>query len=138
MQDFSDFIGLVNDMMDEFGSTGILLTQLDAGEYDPATGTANVITGEIPIRCIFMDLTLQSNGSGTRDRTLIQDGDKVLYVSPSAALIPALMPNGVLEVDSSDDKVVVGGYTYSVVTSKVIDPTASGTNPIMFELYLRR
>lgn len=138
MQDFSDFIDAINEMMDDFGTTGMLVTQLDAGEYDPETGMNTVITGEIPIRCILMDLTLQSNGAGTRDKTLIQDGDKVLYVRPSDTLLPILMPNGILEFDSSDDKIKVGGVTYGVVTAKVLDPMATGTLPIMFELYLRR
>jgi hypothetical protein len=138
MQDFSDFIGLVNDMMDEFGTVGTLVVNLEGDGYDPATGTTNSVTADIPIKCIIMDLTLQSNGAGTRDKTLIQDGDKVLYVRPSDELLPILMPDGILAVDSSDDKVVVGGHTYDVVTTKVLDPTASGTKPIMFELYIRR
>ena len=138
MQDFSDFIGAINEMMDDFGTSGFLITQLGAGEYNPATSTTEVITGEIPIRCILMDLTLQSNGAGTRDKTLIQDGDKILYVRPSDELLPLLMPNGILEIDSSDDRVRVGGLVYDVVRTKVVDPSATGTKPIMFELYLRR
>jgi len=138
MQDFSDFIGMVNDMMDDFGSQGVLITQLSTGDYNPATGTNVVTNSEIPITCILMDLTLQSNGAGTKDKTLIQDGDKVLYVRPSTELLPILMPNGILEVDSADDKVIVGGFTYDIVTTKIIDPTASNTTPLLFELYLRR
>jgi hypothetical protein len=138
MQGFSDFIELVNSMMAEFGTTGVLVTHLADGEYDPATGTSAAITGDIPIKCILMDLTLQSNGASTRDGTLIRDGDKVLYVRPSDVLIPILMPNGILEIDSADDRVVVGGVSYRIVTSKVIDPSATGQNPIMFELYVRQ
>lgn len=136
--DFSDFFAMVNDMMDDFGSQGILVTKLANGEYDPATSTNNVITADIAITCILMDMTLQSNGAGTRDKTLIRDGDKVLYVRPSDELLPILMPNGILEVDSADDRVVVGGFTYDIVTTKIIDPTASNTRPLLFELYLRR
>lgn len=138
MERFSDFIGLVNSMMDDFGTTGVLTTHLADGEYDPATGTAAAITGDIPIRCIIMDLTLQSNGAATRDKTLIRDGDKVLYVRPSDVLLPLLMPNGILEIDSSDDRVVVGGISYRIVTTKIIDPSATGQNPVMFELYIRQ
>lgn len=138
MQDFSDFISTVNMMMDEFGTTGTLVTQLSTGEYDPATSTNTVVRGEIPIRCILMDLTLQSNGAGTKEKTLIQNGDKVLYVRPSDELLPILMPNGILEIDSSDDNVIVGGQSYGVVTAKVIDPSATGLKPVMFELYIRR
>lgn len=138
MRSFSDFTSLVNEMMDEFGSDAILITKLDGGAYDPATAKKSVVMGQITIKCIFMDLTLQSNGEGTRERSLIKAGDKVLYVRPSDELLPILMPDGILAVDSSDDKVIVGGHTYDIVTTKVVDPTASGTSPILFELYLRR
>lgn len=138
MQDFSDFAGLVSSMMDEFGGNATFITQIDTGEYNPATGTNTVVTSEIPIRAILMDLTLQSNGQGTKDKTLIQDGDKVLYVRPTDYLLPILMPDGVLVVDSADDRVIVGGIKYKVVTMKAIDPTASELQPLLYELYIRR
>jgi hypothetical protein len=138
MQDFSDLIGTVDAMIVDFGLDAMLVAQVDTGEYDPATATNTVVITEIPIRAILMELTLQSNGQGTRDKTLIMDGDKVLYTRPSGAAIAALMPNGVITVDSTDDRVIAGGVKYKVVTTKVVDPTGSGANPIMFELYLRR
>lgn len=138
MQDFKDFIGVVTTMIHDFGTTGILTTQPNDGEYDPATGTTNAVAGEVMVQCILMDLTLQSNGAGTLPKTLIQTGDKVAYVSPTALLVPVLMPDGVLRITASSDKFRAGGYTYGIVTTKVVDLSADGKSPIMFELYLRR
>lgn len=138
MRDFSDFIGGINGMMADFGLNAVLVTQLDMGEYDVVTGVKPVVTGNIPIRGIMMDLMLHSNGAGTRPNTTIQAGDKVFYVRPTDYLLPILMPDGVLAVDSTDDRVIVGSTTYKVVRTKTVDPTSSRTTPLMFELYLRR
>lgn len=128
MQDFSDFHEMVREMMKDFGTQGTLVSRT-GGDYDPATGEVSVSDTETSITCILMDMTLQSNGSGTKDKTLIQDGDKVLYVEPS--------PN-VQSIDSTSDKVVVGGITYDIVTMKMIDPTATNSSPLLYELYLRK
>ena len=137
MQNFSDFINTVNEMMSDFGAEAIYTTQIDLGEYDPLTATSSVSVSDIPITAILMDLTLRSNGMGTKDKTLIVDGDKILYVRPTDYLLPILMPGGTLSVDTSDDRVTIGGAVYKVVTMKSLNPTGS-TQPILFELYLRR
>lgn len=138
MRDYSDFAAGIDSMMADFGTNAFLVTQLDTGEYDAEAGVKPVVTSQIPIRGIIMDLTLQSNGLGTKVRTMIQAGDKVFYVKPTDYLLPILMPDGVLAVDSTDDRVVIGKATYKVVTMKIMDPDASGTAPILFELYLKR
>jgi len=138
MQDFKDFIGVVASMIHDFGTTGTLITQPNDGEYDPVTSSVSAVSGEVVVQCILMDLTLQSNGSGTLPKTLIQAGDKVAYVSPTALLIPALMPNGVLRITASSDRFSAGGHMYGIITTKVVDLSADGTQPILFELYLRR
>ena len=87
---------------------------------------------------ILMDLTLRSNGAGTKDKTLIMDGDKVFYTRPTDELSAALMPNGVMDISKSDNRVTIAGTTYKVVTIKWVDPMATMAVPVMFELYLRR
>ena len=138
MQDFTDFSATVSALLTEFGSAGFLITQLDAGEYDPATGSKSVITADIPVYGIVMDLSLQSNGWGTKTNTLIQNGDKLCYLRPSAELLPILMPDGILVVDPADDRIVFGGVAYKIFTVKVLDPASTGTKPLYYELYLRR
>ena len=138
MQDFTDFVDLVGNMIRDFGTTGVIQTQQDDGEYNPTTGMTNNVRGEVMVQCIVTDRTLQSNGAGVLDKTLIQAGDKMAYVSPTALLIPVLMPNGVLRVTGGSDRLVLGKYIYNIVTIKVLDLSGDGTNPILFELYLRR
>lgn len=138
MQDFSDFAATVSALLTEFGSPVILTTQLDAGEYDPATGMKSVITGDIPVYGIILDLTLQSNGLGAKPGTMIQSGDKLCYLRPSAELLPILMPDGILVVDPADDRVVFDRVVYKISTVKVLDPSSTGTKPLYYELYLRR
>lgn len=138
MQDFSDFILVVDDMIKDFGSVGVLTTQLESGDYDPSTAKNTVVTADITVYGIIMDLSLQSNGLGIKDKTLIQAGDKICYLRPSDELLPILMPDGILVIDPADDRVAFGNVTYKVVTVKVLDPTSSLTKPIYFELYLRR
>jgi hypothetical protein len=138
MSNFSDFIETVNALMEDFGLDATYTTIIGMGEYDPALGSAPVSVGEIPIRAIMIDATLQSNGLGVRANTNIVAGDKILYVRPTDYLLPILMPSGVLEVDTADDRVLVSGVSYKVVTMKAVDPNATGTNPILYELYIRR
>ena len=138
MQNFSDFSSVVNDMMADFGSAGILTTQLDFGEYDPTTGVKSVVTADMTVYGILMDLSLQSNGLGIKDKTLIQAGDKLCYLKPSEELLPILMPDGIVVVDPADDRIAFGDVIYKIVTVKVLDPTSSRTKPIYYELYLRR
>lgn len=138
MQDFNDFISVVGSMIHDFGTTGILLTQPKDVQYDPATGLIGNNTSEIMVQCVVMDLTLRSNGAGTKVKTIIQEGDKLAYVSPTALLLPVLMPNGVLQMTSSSDRFSVGGWVYNIFSVKVVDMSADGLSPIMFELYLRR
>ena len=138
MQDFSDFVDLVAAMIKDFGTTGVLTTQTDDGTYNPANGMSSVVSFDIMLQCIILDKTLTYNGAGNMSRRLIQEGDKLLYVSPSALLIPVLMPGGVLKLTSATDRITVGGYTFGIVKVKVIDLSSDGTKPILFELYLRK
>lgn len=138
MQDFSDFRDAVRDFMDEYGAEATYITQMDVGSYDPATATNTVNIGEFPVRAIMAELSLQSNGAKSKYRTVIREGDKMLYVEPTADMLPILFPSGMLEVDPTDDRIILGGVTYKVVTAKVVDPTAGLTLPILWELYVRR
>lgn len=138
MQDFSDFVDLVGDMIRDFGTTGILTTQAGNGEYDPATGMSDAVSSDIMIQCIIVDKTLTYNGAGVMKNRSIQEGDKLLYVSPTALLISSLMPNGVLKITASTDRITVGGNEFGIVKVKVVDMSGDGSRPILFELYLRR
>lgn len=138
MSDFSDFRAAVSGLMDDFGTTATYIAQIDTGEYDPATGQVSVTVGEYSVRAIMTDMTLRSNGQTVKSGTLIQEGDKLVFVEPTTELLPVLYPSGAIEADPTDDKIKVGSITYKVVSVKVVDPAATGTAPIVWELYVRR
>lgn len=99
----------------------------DIGEYDPAQGAPSATVTEIPVEAIMMDLTLQSNGASVKFGTQIEAGDKELYIRPIEEL-PTISP--------SSDTVKIGTTEYRIVTFKEVNPSAS--NPILFNLYIRR
>lgn len=103
------------------------------GEYDPATGRADTITDEIPVQAILMDLTLQSNGLSVKYNTLIEAGDKELYMRPPHKTQGSPTP---FEINPVSDKILVGGILYKIVTYKELNPT--GADPVLVTLYLRR
>jgi hypothetical protein len=71
-------------------------------------------------------------GDGTKDSTLIRQGDKLLFIRPPEKVDPYRLP---LVINPSEDRVVVGSTTYKIVTSKQTNPSA--TNCILYELYVR-
>jgi hypothetical protein len=103
--------------------------------YNPALGRASSVSSTLPCRGILFDLTLQSNGNQTMKDSLIQAGDKQLYIqpitkqdenfqSPPTRLIPG------------QDEVVIGSDVYRIVTFKEVNPSAADS--CLWELYIRR
>lgn len=105
-----------------------------SGTYNPATASLTSSASEtIEVNAILLDLTLQSNGQSTRFGTLVINGDKQLLVQPPNKANP-LAP--ALEINTATDRVVVNGVEYKIVTFKELNPT--GTDPIYYDLYIRR
>lgn len=129
---FGDFDGVVQEFMDDFGFTA---TYIKGGEgtYNTATGENVVTNEEIPVRAILMDRTLQSNGLGTQLGSLIQAGDKQLYIQPTQKTDTSATA---IVVNAAADRVRIGSVTYDIVTSKEINTTAD--DQILIELYIRR
>lgn len=130
--DFSDFHETVTAFMSEFGFSATYLKQ-GAGTYDPATSQNTAVVTEIPVQAILLDLTLKSNGLGTEAGSLIQAGDKQMFVRPTEQAKYRATPLG---VNPTGDRVQVGTVTYKIVTFKEINTTAS--EQILIELYIRR
>jgi hypothetical protein len=127
-----DFDATVLAFIQDYGTTFTLVKS--TGEaYDPATATVVQTTEDIPVQAILMDLTLQSNGLSVKYGTLIQAGDKELYMRPPHKTNPTLSP---VEIVPAIDKIVAGNIVYNIVTMKELNP--SGSDPILFTLYLRR
>lgn len=125
---FEDFDRTVLELMNEFGTTGKFV-KTKTGAYDPNTGTTTTVVVEATVQLIVMDLTLQSNGYSVKYGTMIQAGDKEIYIRPTDQM-------QLLGIDPATDAVKVGDVTYKVVTHKEVNPT--GTHPIVYSLYVRR
>lgn len=127
-----DFDHTVLEFIREYGFIAQYVKRIDGG-YNPATAAPTSTVVQIPVEAIMMDLTLSSNGLSTRFGTLVIAGDKQLLVRPPNKTNP-IAPS--LPIDTATDRVYVNGIEYKVVTFKEINPT--GTDPILFDLYIRR
>lgn len=127
-----DFHKVVLEFMREYSLIATYVSQTD-GAYDPSTGAVSSTKTEIEVEAILLDLTLSSNGLSTRHGQTIVAGDKQLVVRPPNQTDPLASP---LVINTATDRVIVNGQDYKVVTFKEINPT--GTEPILFDLYLRR
>ena len=125
-----DFDQVVLEFMNDYGFTATYL-KASSATYNPATGENTITVTEIPVQAIQMDLPLTRNGSSTASGTLIQDGDKQLFIRPTekSAILPLI-------IDPAADRVRIGTLEWGIVTSKEINPSAS--NQILIELYIRR
>lgn len=125
-----DFDRTVLEFVTEYPASATLMKQTE-GEYDPTTGTVETFVEEIPIQGIIMDLTLQSNGLSTKYNTLVETGDKEMFLRPPHKTNSLATP---VEITPSD-KILAGGTEYKVVTQKELNPT--GNDPVLVMLYLR-
>lgn len=107
------------------------------GTYDPETGNyvpAAVL--EFHLTGVLIDLSLKRDGMQVKTETMIQDGDKVLYIVPTQYMLEKLTPEGLYLENIASDRVKVGAVVYRVYNIKTTDP--AGTGGIVYELYLRR
>lgn len=107
----------------------------EASEYDVETSRLIEVKEVIPARGMLFDLTLQSNGTSTFRSTLIEAGDKQLFIQPPSkrgqyqdVTTDAIVPGR--------DTITINGDSYDVVTFKEINPTT--TNSTLWELYIRK
>jgi hypothetical protein len=100
--------------------------------YDDLTGVNTRTEVRIPCKAIFLDYQLRSSGDGTKPATLIQEGDKLLYMQPPNKADSLVAP---LVIDPSADRVEIEGVVYKIVIFKQTNPSAA--NCLLFELYLR-
>lgn len=104
-----------------------------AGPYDTSTGEAPVVRTEIPVSAILLDLIGSVNGFSTKYGTLIQAGDKELYVLPPNKSDPLAAP---LDVDPANDRIRINTITYKIVAMKEANPDAN--MPLLYNFMLRR
>ena len=128
----SDFDRMVMEFMEDDPLTAIYLSYND-GVYNPTLGENVTAVTEVEVDAILLDLTLQSNGLSTKFGTLVLGGDKNLYIRPPEKKD---IEAEALVINPSKDRVRIGTVEYKIVTMKEINP--SGSNPILYDLYIRR
>lgn len=129
---FDDFDRLVSDMMSDFGFTATYIRMVSSTPND-TTGGITVVTEDIPVQAIKMELIRPIEGSGSKTGTLIQDGDLILYVRPTEktdVLADALV------INPTADRLLINSVMWKIVTVKEYNPSASDV--ILYELYIRK
>lgn len=104
--------------------------QYSQGSYNPATSKYESVQVDTLVQAILLDLTRNTSGASSKFGSLISEGDKELYMKP---LVGSSLPSS---VNTTSDKVTVGGLTYKVSTMRSLDPT--GASPMLYNLYLKR
>jgi hypothetical protein len=119
------FNRVVFNMMARYGGMSTA-TVVGEGVYNDDTREFEATATVYDIQTMVFDYTLQSNGDQTQKNTLIQAGDKQVFVRPLADM-PRLQPG--------KDTVQLGGKSYRIVTYKELNP--SGLDNCLIELYVR-
>ena len=128
----SDFDRMIMDFMNDDPMIAYYIKTVE-GEYDPATGEANTVVTEIPVRAILLDVDRSANGLSTKYGTEIISGDKELYCLPPKKLDPTAQP---LDVNTAVDFIRVGSVTYKIHVMKEANHNA--TEPLLYSFVLRR
>lgn len=126
-----DFDAVAFELVTEFGGAGTYTTQAQ-GSYDPSTGSVVVTQTPVTVQLVLVDLTMNTSGLSTKYNTQILAGDKEAYMIPPQKLGGDPLP----QITPGQDLVKVGSITYTVLTFKEVNQT--GTDPILYTLYLRR
>lgn len=127
-----DFDSVIADMMQDFGTTATLQIYADA-VYNPATADASPAKTDYVVNAILLDYPMIKNGLNTEFGTLIQTGDKQVFVQPRNKVsdnytMPKITPN--------KDKILIGSELWKIATVKNVNPT--NQNSILFELNVRK
>lgn len=94
--------------------------------YNPETSTVIATETYYPVRVLVFDYIQKTQGATVQGSTLIQTGDKQMFVQPTDDLP---------EPKARTSRVVFKGVNYDVITVKALDP--SGTNVLLYELFIR-
>ncbi len=131
MINVSDFDGVVAEMMAEFSGSATVSINITLPN-DTSTGNVAVQKIDYDVKAIMLDLTTVRAGTTQLTGTLIQAGDKVVYVQPAekagGIAIPALNP--------AKDTFTMGNITYKIVYAQDLNPSCD--NSILLQLYVRK
>lgn len=127
------FDNLVNDMMAEFGTTAYVLVATKE-EYDLETSENKVVVVPYKVKAIFFDYVDKTAGSGTEKNTLVQTGDKQVFIQP-----PHKTQTGIPlpHLQANRDKLKVGDKIYKIVTIKEFNTSMTREGCVLYECFVR-
>lgn len=134
MDSLDDMRRAMVELMDELGGPVLYTHNSSEGSYNPSTGEYTATVQTFNLKGILMDMPLHRNGMQVKAGTMIQDGDKLLFVVPAPGMLEVPYLTSMENV--SADTVKTGTTVWRVYNVKTADPDGSG--PIVYEFYLRR
>jgi hypothetical protein len=128
----SQFDRTVSQMMRQFGSTAILQIAT-LGAYDPSTSEASVTYQNFQVNAVFLDYVRKAEGLGEEKNTLVQSGDKQVYIQPPQKATGVTMP----VPKPNKDLIKINGVSYKIVTVKQFNTSMTAGGAVLYELYVR-
>jgi len=120
--DYAKLAGKALKLLTKHGQD-IVLKSTVVGEYNPATGTSTTTVINTTRKGVVFDYNLVVYGNDTINNTLVQAGDKRLYMDANGSS-PTL-----------NDQVIVGGVIWQIKNIKDLSP--AGTC-VLFDCTIRR
>jgi hypothetical protein len=123
----------VASMMSKFGTTANISVAISEA-YDPETSENIVTYQDYPVNIMVFDYVRKNEGEGTANNTLVQTGDKQVYVQPPQKTeVGIALPH----LHANRDFLKISDKTYKIVTVKQLNPSLAQDNCILYELYIR-
>lgn len=128
------FDRVVASMMRQHGTLAFISVALGES-YDTNTSENTVRYQDYPVNAMFFDYIRKNEGLTSENNTLIQSGDKQVYVQPPQKnasdpySLPHILPN--------KDFLKLNGRLYKIVALKQLNPSMSNEGCVLYELYIR-
>jgi hypothetical protein len=127
------FDRVVANMMSKLGTTACIKIIIDEN-YDTSTSENMITTHDYPVNVMFFDYVRKNEGIGSENGTLIQTGDKQVYVQPPQKNDDGLpLPH----FSANNSLLKFGDKLYKIITIKQINPSQTVNGSILYELYIR-
>lgn len=123
------FKRVVHNMLSRYGGTATVVVSTQ-GTYDVNASQYTTVQTSYPVMAVAFDLVLKNNGSKDMTDTLIQEGDKQIFIQPISNSNP--LP----ELNPATDVVTMGGKSWKIVTIKDLNPTLADS--VLLELFVRK
>jgi hypothetical protein len=120
-------------MMSRFGTTAFVKVAISE-QYDTETSENIVTYQDYPVNVMVFDYVRMTYGERTENNTLIETGDKQVYVQP-----PQKTETGIAlpHVYANRDMLKLGDKLYKIITVKQMNPSMTQEGCVLYELYIR-